>query len=514
LKPFLWCALAVLIGSYICLQVADPDLWWHIVIGRWIIAHGTVPHQDLWNMFGSESVFRAYSWSSEIVLAAIESSFGDTGLLFAQLALGVALAASLQITCSLLARDWWIGSFFGACGAVACFNHFTLRPQVLVWIFFAWVLLVVERIAREGLSSSRRIGLCTLGLLWANTHLTAALGFVAVVLWLLPETWDRRRVSAMFTSAGIFFLGTLVTPYFGGEWITLLTKSGHPLKYSVIAEFSPATILQYSTVFVLLGLSLLLVAGFTTRIIPTPGRALLAGGMVLAGLTAVKFLPFAAIVLASLFCVWWREVSGREEILSQPGLADFLNQARDWCSRLQPMSIGAVGFFVSCLAVANVNSLIKEPIDLSYVPKGPVDFIIEKKLPYPILNEFGTGGYLMYRHSDMQGVPSQRVAIDGRTNVNPPEVWHDYQKSLLGKAGWRDFIKRVNPGTILWRQGSAFVSLLYTSKEWCRVYSSGSRESDYVVFISREEFDRRVGTLTSNNCGVEREYTERRQSGE
>jgi hypothetical protein len=106
----------------------------------------------------------------------------------------------------------------------------------------------------------------------------------------------------------------------------------------------------------------------------------------------------------------------------------------------------------------------------------------------------------MYRFSDANGEPLHKVAIDGRTNVNPPEVWQMYQESFLGKLGWRNFITKVQPNTILWRQGSAFVSLLYTSKEWCRVFSSGERESDYVVFVTRDEFDRRGGALTSNNC--------------
>ena len=45
----------------------------------------------------------------------------------------------------------------------------------------------------------------------------------------------------MFVSA---LLGTLVTPYFGAEWIVFFSKTSHPLLHSEIIEFGPATILD------------------------------------------------------------------------------------------------------------------------------------------------------------------------------------------------------------------------------------------------------------------------------
>lgn len=41
--------------------IEDPDLFWHIVIGRWILDHGAVPQVEHWNYFGLGQTFRAYS---------------------------------------------------------------------------------------------------------------------------------------------------------------------------------------------------------------------------------------------------------------------------------------------------------------------------------------------------------------------------------------------------------------------------------------------------------------------
>ncbi len=425
------------------------------------------------------------------------------GLFYLQLVFSVALAGSLQYVFSKIAKDWFIGALLGVYVATSCFDHFTLRPQVLVWIFFAFLLMTVDRIATSGLSRGRGSAIALLGSLWANTHLTSALGLGALFLWLLPADRSPTAWKLLLSTCVLFFVGTLVTPYLGGEWITFFAKSGHPLKYSAIAEFQPATILQYSTVFMLLALVSLVVAAFTSRTVPSVGRSILAGGMVMAGLTAVKFLPFASIVLGALFCVWWRDVACRTTAVPEPGLFEALRRLRDWCSGLSDQTLGACGFVACSIAVVNLSQLVKEPLNLSYVPKGVVDFVEQHSLSHPVLNEFGAGGYLMYRFSDRAGIPSHLVAIDGRTNINPPEVWQMYQESLLGKAGWHRFLDKVQPQTIIWRQGSALVSLLFATKQWCRVYASGARESDYVMFIKKEEFLRRRTEFTSNNCMVE-----------
>jgi hypothetical protein len=153
-----------------------------------------------------------------------------------------------------------------------------------------------------------------------------------------------------------------------------------------------------------------------------------------------------------------------------------------------------------CLAIVNIKGLVDAPLNLAMVPKSAVDFIEEQQLEHPLLNEFGAGGYLMYRFSNDDGTPRRQVSIDGRTNVNPPEVWDMYAASLQGRSTWRDYIHAVKPKTILWRQGGPMVSLLLETGQWCRVFATGSNDEDFVVFVRREDFLARANPLTSSNC--------------
>jgi hypothetical protein len=500
MKAFLWAAVVLFVGSYICLDVADPDLWWHIVVGKWILGHHAVPRQDYWNMFGAGQPWRAYSWSNEIVFALIDRWWGDRGLAALQVLLGVALAGSLFAVNGRIARDWFFGALLGLYSTVACFNHFTLRPQVVVWVLFACVIAISDSITERGVTKTRLALLALVGCIWANTHLTAILGLGAIFLWTVecPSPCTRWEQAGKATLA--FFVGTLVTPYVGGEWLTFLSKGGHPLKYQMIAEFQPATILQYSTVFVLLQFVFLVMVSFGSRRLPTLSRSALAGGMTIAGLTAIKFLPFAVISLSALMAVWWRDASSTEAEDDFDNLGEGLRLLKARFERLANQTYGAIAFFILCLVIVNVKGVMSSPINLSIVPKKAVDFIEEHKLGHPILNEFGAGGYLMYRFSNDNGTPRYQVSLDGRTNVNPPELWDMYMASFQGRNTWRDYIEAVKPNTILWRQGSPMVSLLFESGEWCRVFASGTEDTDSVVFVRKEYFSSVKAQLTSTNC--------------
>src|SRR5258706_466820 len=81
--------------------IGDPDAYWHIATGRWIIAHGAVPHADLFSHTMSGAAWVAHEWLAEIVMAAIYDGLGWHGLaamtgLFGGIALALFARAMLR----------------------------------------------------------------------------------------------------------------------------------------------------------------------------------------------------------------------------------------------------------------------------------------------------------------------------------------------------------------------------------------------------------------------------------
>jgi hypothetical protein len=493
MKQLLWLAIAIATGVYIAGPIVDPDLWWHIVAGRWILAHHSIPTVDHWNFFTAGTPWRAYSWSIEVILALLDRG-GDQALYSGKMVIAVLLSASLMYTLGRVSGSYFLGGFLGVFATLASYNHFTLRPQSVVWIYLTWLLYHCSLLEREGLKRTRLlcIGLCMC--LWANAQITQPIGILCIVAWL----WDGERKSLAIRAALAGFIGTLCTPYFGTEWLTFFAKSGHPISFRSIAEFSPATILQYATGFLILITTILGVF-----LVEKPSRISLAQGLL--GLTLVggalgvlKFIPMAIIVCCFLIArVWW--------VAHQEGKS--LGHLEEAFCRLQKLferipREGAT-FLCLCTAVVNAHSVWQQPIATKVIPVKELDFIIQHKLPHPLSHGFGQGGYAMYRFSDESGNLEHKVVIDGRTNMVPPEIWDAYRAAFGGKLPWKSYLDLTKPKTVLWHNASAFSSLLTLHPDWCLVYQSGDADTGFSVFVHREE----LGGFSGRVVGCDRQQS-------
>lgn len=477
MRYILWLSIAITTGFYICGPIQDPDLWWHIVVGRWILSHGSLPHVDYWNMFGVGQPWRAYSWSNEIVYALVEGWYSIKGLLILKLILVSALSLSLFYCLSKVAKDWIFGSALAVLSVAACFSHFTLRPQSLVWVFFTWLIYYADLYKND---RKKIWPILLLLVLWANTHVTTIIGIAACVMWQIKNKDDFKFAARL----GIFcFLATLITPYMGGEWAAFFAQAGHPLKYSTIAEFRAATVMDYAAGFLLLISGLLL---FFVHLQPKAlsfAKLLSAAVLCFGAFAVIKFIPFAVIFCA--FCV------AKIWATSKSDLGNLATAINKFSESFEKIPREGLSFVMICLAIINVHKLWQEPINLDVVPKLAVDFIQNNNLPLPILNLFGDGGYLIYRYADANGEPTRGflASIDGRTNVGDPEVFKKHSQAGRGLTNWAEYLDVVKPQTIIWRNEGPLVAILQQKPEWCQVYEQGLPDRGYSIFIKREAFD-------------------------
>ena len=501
MRIILFLSLCLLIGVYICGPIVDPDLWWHITAGRWMWSHGEIPAVDYWNQFGVSRPWRAYSWSSELLFALVDTHWGIPGLMALKLVTGVLIALALAVSCGRIAGDWFMGTLLGLFATLSTFNHFTLRPQSFIWIAFGILLWVVDEIDRKGTSRIRLLTVGAIFVFWANTHLSAILGIGAVAFWLMRKGQSETVGWVLLTA----FAATLITPYLGGEWLTFFAKVDHPLHLRSITEFRPAELASYSTAYLLIALTLL---GFflhsgTARI--PMGRALGAIAFVGAGVAVVKFLPMAVIFLAAMIARLWRD--GDHNFGDLGEAFERLRIGFAWIPRQ------GLSFLCLCLALVLGAGHWKRPLARTMVPADALDFIQQHALQLPLLHGFGDGGYVMYRYSDAAGTPGYLVPIDGRTNVTPSEIMEQHQLLLKGAVDWRAMFDTTQPRTVLWRRGGVLNTLLFETGEWCLVYVTPGRSGNrHTVFVRLEDLPNYPGlaclpreTLREGRDGMEEE---------
>ncbi len=465
----IWILVAFVVGSYIATPLADPDLWWHVVVGKWILAHHELPTVDHWNMFAVGRPWRAYSWSNEIIYALFDNWRGVQGLLAAQIGLAILLSMALMWSFGRIARDYFWGGLLGIVSTAAMFSHFSLRPQVVTWILLALLLTLLNSQTLLTKLYGKALVLLIFAI-WANSHVTAPLGLMVLFTWALSFGLRQAVQLAM-----IGLLGTFVTPYHGTEWLSLFEQTSHPISYGFIAEFQPATILQYATGFLVILISVLSIFVFRRPQAQHPARYLCCGAFLILAFAIVKFLPFAVIIVCALLAEMWAKEGwfafGKLAVAIRG-----LNNAWFW------LPAPGLSFLLFALGVVNVFNLWHSAPNALTLPVHAADFILENSLPAPLMVGFGDGGYMIYRFSNHDGDPSQLVSIDGRTNVTPAEIMEMYHEAANGREGWQRYLKSVKPNTILWRRESPLVNILAERPEWEEVYKDGLVNDGYVVF--------------------------------
>lgn len=486
MKKVLWISLILLLACGLQKPLQNPDMWFHIVVGRWMLSNFKLPTEDHWNMFAAGTPWHANYWSNEIVYALADRNFGVDGLLALQLAVFLILAFALVYCLGRIAENHFVGSLLGVLASVGCYWHATLRPQTLAWAFFIGTIFICERIRHEGWSYARGLQLTLIMCLWANSHMSTVFGMAAIAIWLMGEWRILLGRTLLFS-----FIGTFLTPYFGGVWLSAAQKAGHPFQFGLIGELQPATVLHSWTAPLLIATALLL---YLCHLKPKSLSPLtLAGWIVflIGGLASIRFIPFALVLTCALAA---RVLS--EESKVTWGIAAMQQKLQ---RALQPLVLAVISVAFFALAVSKLVVVWRQPLNLALIPKLAVDFIDANQLPHPILNSFGHGHYLIYRYSDAQGNLQFKVPLDGRTETNRSDVWEKFNAAFLATEQWRDYIELVKPATIMWPTTSPFVRLLTNSNEWCLVYQDGSA-SGTTVLVTRNFWEKKKETLPSLNC--------------
>jgi hypothetical protein len=109
-------------------------------------------------------------------------------------------------------------------------------------------------------------------------------------------------------------------------------------------------------------------------------------------------------------------------------------------------------------------------------PVAAVEFLKSHRLPAPIYNRYGWGGYLIY-----QLYPEYRVYIDGRADVYGDEFFAEAMRIYDGSADWTGSLDRYGIKTVLISPDAPLASLLRNDHiKWKLVY-----EDDDAVIFSR-----------------------------
>ena len=453
--PFLVAGMAYLVVLSVGGKLLnDPDSYWHIVVGRWIVENATLPHADPFSFTMHGTPWIAKEWLSQILYAAAYNLAGWPGM--AILAAGAAALALGLLARFLLDEIGPLPVIVLSAGAfMLATPHLLARPHVLAFpVMVAWVAGLVRAVDRGHAPS---FWLLPLMVLWANLHggFTFGLFMVgAIALDAIVEAEPERRLRTAFVWLRFAVLAVIagcITPY--GWESMLVTRSvlGLGDALSIIGEWRPADFSQLGglELALLVGIGFLLWRGFVLR----PVRILILLGLVhmalshernaeLLGLLAPLFL--AAPIAQQFPSLAAGEPAGSRRLIS--GLTAILV-----LTALAPatFALAEIGKFAPAARIT---------------PAAAVD-ALKRSGAGPVLNSYDFGGYLVYA-----GVAP---FIDGRTELYGGDFTASHHRAvtLSDLNGFVSLLEAHRIGATLLTPATPAVALLDRLPGWQRLYA-------------------------------------------
>jgi hypothetical protein len=303
----LWFIAAALLALPLCLDAtSDPDLWWHLRLGRWIADNHAIPHTEFFSYTAYGAPLVAHEWLSELLFWSVHAVVGLAGL---------AVLVGLVTWSGLLALAW-LAHQRGASGfdvgvvlllgAKAMQPISGTRPQMLTFALLCWSLYLLDRHLRRG---GRPIWLLVpLFLLWANLHAGFAVGLgilvVALAAGVLDARWrrqldgvQRRRLVTAATALLLCAVAALINPN-GVDLYRYALVGSTPAAHQLIQEWQPPdfTTLAMAPLAVLIVGTAMSMALNRRRL--RPSQVILAAIGIAAALLAVRNIAVAVALLS------------------------------------------------------------------------------------------------------------------------------------------------------------------------------------------------------------------------
>jgi hypothetical protein len=375
--------------------LSDPDTYWQIAVGQWMVNNHAVPVTDLYSFTMRGEPWRSTQWLAQVMYGQA-FAWGGCGGVVALTALGPAVAFALLARFMLRYLSEVQVMILLPFAFVIALPHLFARPHVLALpLMVAWVGALLSAAERR---EAPPFAMVVLIALWANIHGSFVLGLMLVgpialdaVLNAEPSVrW--RLLSRWFVFGVVAVVAACATPYgwnalFAARAILSLGDALRQIHEWQPADFSSVRVLEVS---ILLAIGLALFNGVKLPLM----RTLLFVGllyMTLAHVRNVDVFAFLApmVVAAPLAAQFGQRVRGSNATFQQP-------QIFVVCGVAITLAVTAAAMIAGYRPAAGVT------------PTAAVAVLKEHRAER-VFNDYNFGGYLI-----SQGVPP---FIDGRAEL-------------------------------------------------------------------------------------------------
>ena len=419
--------------------VGDPDIWWHLKTGQYILGGGRFAGPDPWVPFATRP-FVLTQWLPEVVAQKAYELAGLPGVAWLRCAAMLVLLGALLWACRRVADSApaLMAALAAMLGAGA---SLTERPQLVSFILLAVTLAAWWRSAED---LRPRWWLIPLTWVWACSHglwpVGIAVGGVVVLGLAVDRRLGWRTGLRLMLVPALSLVAAALTPV--GPRLVLSSFDVSAAAGPFVQEWQPTSARNPFALITLGMIAVVILSWVRSRSVPPTWQIALAGIAFVATLIMYRTVAIGAVIAGPLF-------------------ASALQQQR---FRLpKAVSRQAVSVW---LGLSLAAALIAMPMAhaTSQKPFGVPDRLRPQLAALPartvVLDQFAISGWLLW--AEPQLIP----VADLRSEVYSSEYLAAYRNNESVGPGWQSFITRTGATTALLSEDSALADALQQQLHW------------------------------------------------
>ena len=448
----------------------DPDLWWHLRTGQWMVENRQIPHADPFSFTRNGAPWVAHEWLSELLLFGIWRFTGWAGLI---------IFSSIVTTAGFMLLFWrcaapahWAAAAT-VLGALASAPTWGVRPQLFTFALASLWLLLLERSEEHPWLLA---WLPALFLLWLNLHAGFALGPALLIAYLGGMIWEtltgtaewrtvRPHAFSLLLTLGICFALVPLNPN-GSQLYRYpldILRSGEMRAF--ITEWHSPDFHQRGYLPLLLLVLGLLIA-FAWGPIRLRGRTLAPLlGTFLAALDAVRHIPIFVLLAVPVIAAVFQTRRSRTTL-----------QTRPTPGRIKFAATGLIIILMALFAGIEWTKLIHDQSsnEARMYPVKAVDHLASLPQRERVFAHYDWGGYFIWRL-----YPSSKLFVDGRADLYGADLLRQFRAVIELRPGWRQILDSWDVKAVLVPSSSAASEGLTLDPAWHLQY----RDSDASLFV-------------------------------
>jgi hypothetical protein len=470
-------------------SAVDPDLWWHLRAGQWIVETGHIPHSDPFSFTRAGQAWVSHEWLSEVLLYELWKRGGAAALIIFSAIVTTAGFMLLYLRCP--GKKHWAAAAT-AIGALAAAPSWGVRPQMFTFTMASLLLWLVE--AGET-RPKLLLWVPPLFLLWLNLHAGFALGpalLLAYGIGLIAETavgsTPSKEARPIVLRVLLLLAACLALVPLNPSGAQLYRYPFDTLRSSgmrsfIVEWFSPNFHAALYQPFLLAWL-LLLTALSSWRLRPK-GRVIVPLLLVsFAALDAVRHIPIFVLVAIPVIAA----------ALPVASLAALISEKRRRLARFRPIFNAAVVILLAAFAITKWTGLIRRQNvrEAELFPEKAVAFLRGANEPGRLLVYYDWGGYAIWNL-----YPEYRVFVDGRADLYGDDILHQFKTALQLRTGWREVLDHWKVETVLIPPSCALAQALLLDANWKTAF----RDPTAIVLVKTQPARERAEIANADLVG-------------